>query len=89
MSSYTTLTAPPPLSSMHSVRMRGGSIPHPPTESAARGSAVDKRLCFRMMVWLCAYYEFYDKKVCSTRVTGYHPAHTPTPPHTPTRPLPR
>ena len=85
MRSSTTLTAPPPPpSSMHSVRIRGGSIPRPPTESVARGSTVDKRLCFRMMVWLCAYYDFYDKKVHntihSTIVTGYHPAHTPTPP---------
>ena len=26
-------------------------------------SAVNKRLHFYMMVWLCAYYDFYDKKV--------------------------
>ena len=69
MRSYTILTAPPPPSSLHSVRIRGGSIPRPPTESVARGSTVDKRLCFRMMVWLCAYYEFYDKKVHTTLVT--------------------
>ena len=24
---------------------------------------VDKRLCFEMMVWLTAYYEFFDKEV--------------------------
>ena len=28
-----------------------------------KGSTVNKKYCFRMMVWLCAYYEFYDKKV--------------------------
>lgn len=26
-------------------------------------SAVNKRLHFCMMVWLCAYYDFYNKKV--------------------------
>ena len=50
-------------SSIHSVRMRGGTAPPPPTESDTGSGAVDKRLCFRMMVWLCAYYDFYDKKV--------------------------
>ena len=32
-------------------------------ENATEGNVVDKKYCFRMMVWLCAYYDFYDKKV--------------------------
>ena len=32
-------------------------------ENVAEGNVVDKKYCFRMMVWLCAYYDFYDKKV--------------------------
>ena len=32
-------------------------------ENVAEGNVVDKKYCFRMMVWLCAYYDFFDKKV--------------------------
>ena len=53
----------PPLSSAQSLQTKDGSSPHLSTESDIRGSAVDKKHCFRMMVWLCAYYDFYDKKV--------------------------
>ena len=33
------------------------------TENVAKDNIVDKKYCFRMMVWLCAYYDFFDKKV--------------------------
>jgi len=32
-------------------------------ENVAEGNVVNKKYCFRMMVWLCAYYDFFGKKV--------------------------
>ena len=58
-SSYTL--APP--FSTQSVQIKDGSPSYTPTENVAKSSVVDKRHCFRMMVWLCAYYDFYDMKV--------------------------
>lgn len=51
--------------------MSRGTLTHPSAEDDARVDIVDKRPCFRMMVWLCAYYEFYEKKVhkCSIQYT--------------------
>lgn len=51
--------------------MSRGTLTHPSAEDDARVDIVDKRPCFRMMVWLCAYYEFYEKKVhkCSSQYT--------------------
>ena len=28
------------------------------------GGSIDRRMTFRMMIWLVTYYEFFDKKVC-------------------------
>ena len=56
-----SLTASP--FSTQSVQRDGGSVSYASMEKDAKGNVVDKRHCFRMMVWLCAYYEFYDKKV--------------------------
>ena len=47
--------------STQSVKRRGDSPSYMGNDG--KGSTVDKKYCFRMMVWLCAYYEFYDKKV--------------------------
>ena len=50
-------------SSTQSLQVKDGSSTHLSTESNIRASAVDKKHCFRMMVWFCAYYDFYNKKV--------------------------
>ena len=47
--------------SAQSVQLRGDSPSYMGNDG--KGSTVNKKYCFRMMVWLCAYYEFYDKKV--------------------------
>ena len=52
----------PPFSTQ-SLQIKKGSPSHTSTENVAKGNVVDKRYYFRMMVWLCAYYDFYDKKV--------------------------
>ena len=84
--SYTILTAPPQ-SSIHSVRMRGCSIPRPPTKRCCQGQEA------RMVVRLCAYYEFYDKKVRNSRrvrplfISSYpHPSLHPYPSSHPSSP---
>ena len=66
-------------SSTQSMQMKRNSPPHLPTENDAKCNAVGKSHCFRMMVWLCAYYDFYDKKVyTNVIVSSYHiSAHTP------------
>ena len=47
--------------STQSVQIRGDSPSYMGNDG--KGSTVNKKYCFRMMVWLCAYYEFYDEKV--------------------------
>ena len=49
--------------SLQSLQVKDGSSTHLSTESNIRASAVVKKHCFRMMVWFCAYYDFYNKKV--------------------------
>ena len=49
--------------SLQSLQVKDGSSTHLSTENNLSSSAVDKKHCFRMMVWFCAYYDFYDKKV--------------------------
>ena len=39
--------------------------------------SIDKTGCFRMMIWLCAYYEFFEKEVicmyvCSPYLPGLY-----------------
>ncbi len=60
--------------SQHSVRMTAAN-----PMTSARGNHSDMRLCFRMMVWLTAYYEFYDKKVCSIAVCSMAVCHVMVP----------
>ena len=52
-----------PTASPSSTKMNGNSPLHLPIENDARVNAVGKSHCFRMMVWLCAYYDFYNEKV--------------------------
>ena len=50
-----------PTFSTQPVQIRVDSFAY--TENVAKDDIVDKKYCFRMMVWLCAYYDFFDKKV--------------------------
>ena len=57
----TSLCTAAPSFSTQPVEIKEGSSSF--MENVAEGSVVDKKYYFRMMVWLCAYYDFYDKKV--------------------------
>ena len=68
-SCYTCKTEWSSCAQVYTSSTKGGRSP---MECDASGNPVDK-FCFRMMVWLCAYYDFYDKKVQQYQSVEYQP----------------